>query len=135
MNFHWTARWLNNKACRQTKLFFQKPNTKITKQIMQCCKKTYGKAVRWLTGHCFLNRHNNLLDPYNNPDPLCRHCKEEEETPWHIIARCGAFQHIRKESNTSISMNSQTTLNGKDMTLSINFLKHPSIDLMEDEQQ
>ena len=85
IEFHLTARWQNNKACRQTKLFFQKPIFKITKQIMQRSKQTYGKVVRWLIGHCFLYRHNNLLDPFNNPDPLCRHCQEEDETPWQDV--------------------------------------------------
>ena len=130
IDFHWTARWQNNKACRQTKLFFQKPNSKITKQIIQRSKHTYGKAVRWLTGHCFLNRHNNLLDPFNNPDPLCRHCQEEDETPWHIIARCGAFQHLRLQHFNLHELPDNFEWEGQDL---INFLKHPSVNLMEDD--
>ena len=128
INFHWTQRWINNKTCRQTKLFFQKPNPKITKQIMQCTKTNFGKAIRWLTGHCFLKRHNHLLDPINNPDPLCRHCKEEEETPWHIIARCGAFQHIRLQYFNLHELPENFEWEGHDL---LNFLKHPSIDQIE----
>ena len=95
IHFHWTNKWSNIDKCRQTKLFFHEPNPSLSKQIMKCTKHTFGKAIRWITGHCFMRRHKHITDPFNNPDPKCRHCNEEDETPWHIIARCGAFQHIR----------------------------------------
>ena len=119
-----------NLQTNQTFLPETEPQNHQTNYAMH--QKTYGKAVRWLTGHCFLNRHTNLLDPYNNPDPLCRHCKEEEETPWHIIARCGAFQHIRIKHFNLHELPDNFEWEGHDL---INFLKDPSIDLMEDEQQ
>jgi hypothetical protein len=47
---------------------------------MKSTKMPHGRAIRWLIGHCLLKWHNHLINPYENPDPLCRHCDEEEAT-------------------------------------------------------
>ncbi len=130
INFHWINRWNNNSKCRQTKLFLQEPNIKLTKEIMKCTKIPLGRAIRWLTGHCFLKRHNHIINPYENTDPFCRHCNEEEETPWHIIARCGAFQHIRLKCFNLHELPPNFQFTGKDL---VQFLEHEEIIKMEED--
>jgi hypothetical protein len=51
--------------------------------------------MRWLTGHCFLQRHNYLLQPNENTSPQCRLCNMEQETPSHIICQCEALCLVR----------------------------------------
>ena len=131
IHFHWTNRWNNTDKCRQTKLFLQEPNPTFSKQIMKCPKLTFGKAIRWITGHCFLKRHKHITDPFNNPDPSCRHCNEEDETPWHILARCGAFQHIRIQCFGMHEIPDDFKWDGNNL---INFLTHQDIQYLEDEE-
>ena len=49
INFHWLNKWNNTDKCRQTNLFFQEPNLAFSKQIMQCSKNTFGRAIRWIS--------------------------------------------------------------------------------------
>ena len=54
--------------------------------------------MRWITGHGFLRRHNNICqedDEYISPS--CRLCKEGEETPIHLSAECPALHDKRAE--------------------------------------
>ena len=50
--------------------------------------------VRFSTGHNFLRRHENLVNP-GQQSKLCRHCGQEEETGEHIINRCLKYTQYR----------------------------------------
>jgi hypothetical protein len=45
-----------------------------------------GLLIRWLTGHCYLARHQSLIFPEINP--TCNYCNNGDETPWHILKEC-----------------------------------------------
>ena len=83
----WGEYWNNRPDCRQTKLWFPKPDPLRTKQVLALSRKDFGLVTRWVTGHCYLARHQSLL--YNN-SPTCNLCQEEEETPWHLLWDCPA---------------------------------------------
>ena len=55
--------------------------------------------IQIITGHCFLNRHESLIN--KNVSPKCRKCekikKVEEETPIHLIVHCPELKDKRKE--------------------------------------
>ena len=87
--------WENSPHCRQTKIFFPKVDPVKSNHLLKLNKDDFGRAIRWLTGHCFLNRHNHLLDPFKYPSPTCRACNLEQETSSHIICECEALGHIR----------------------------------------
>jgi hypothetical protein len=63
--------------------------------LLRLNRNNFGRAIRWLTGHCFLNRHNHLLNPADTPNPQCRLCDFEQETSSHIICQCEALSHTR----------------------------------------
>jgi ribonuclease HI len=48
----WREYWNNRSDCRQTKLWFPKPDKNRSKQLMALRKKDFGLVTRWLTGHC-----------------------------------------------------------------------------------
>ena len=49
--------------------------------------------VSFITGHCNMNRHLNLIDPSH--DLNCRLCGEEEETPEHVLNACPSLVSSR----------------------------------------
>jgi len=82
----WTNYWQQRPDCRQTKLWFPKPDLKKSQQIMSKTRPEVGLLIRWLTGHCYLARHQSLIFPEINP--TCTLCKNAEETPWHLLTEC-----------------------------------------------
>jgi ribonuclease HI len=89
---NWTTYWNGRGDCRQTKLWFPTPNYKESKNILNLNRQDFGLIVRWLTGHCFLARHENII---NNEDPTCNKCYIDEQTPWHLLKECPATRAIR----------------------------------------
>jgi len=82
----WTNYWRDRPDCRQTKLWFPKPDLKKSKQIMTKSRSDVGLIIRWITGHCYLARHQSLIFP--NLNPTCNLCEQGEETPWHLLTEC-----------------------------------------------
>jgi ribonuclease HI len=91
----WNLQWEKSLHCRQTKIFFPKVDPVKSGHLLRLSRDDFGRAIRWLTGHCFLNRHNNLLNPLEYPSPTCRACNWKEETSSHIICECEALGFIR----------------------------------------
>ena len=91
----WDLQWGNSLHYRQTKIFFPKVDPNKSGHLLRLNREDFGRAIRWLTGHCFLNRHNNLLYPREYPSPTCRACNWEQETSSHIICDCEALGFIR----------------------------------------
>ena len=91
----WNLQWADSSHCRQTKIFFPEVDTAKSGHLLRLNRNNFGRAIRWLTGHCFLNRHNHLLNPADTPNPQCRLCDFEQETSSHIICQCEALSHTR----------------------------------------
>ena len=89
----WSGYWRDRPDCRQTKLWFPKPNPKFSKEILSKSRQEVGLLIRWITGHCFLARHQSLI---HGIDPTCNLCQDGEETPWHLLRDCPATFHIRQ---------------------------------------
>ena len=83
--------------------------------------------VRFSTGHNFLLRHNNLIDPLKYPSKLCSNCGEEEETGDHIINRCPKF-YMKRLTLTGKGDTSPMDWSIKDLT---KFLTDPAVLKME----
>ena len=90
---NWETYWKGRVDCRQTKLWFPKPNAKEAKNILNLNRNDFGLITRWITGHCFLARHEALL---NNEDPTCHKCFLDDQTPWHLLTECPATLNFRK---------------------------------------
>jgi ribonuclease HI len=90
----WNTYWQNLNQCRQTKMFFPSINSKGRKLYYQS-KRIFSMAVRWITGHNYLKRHNWLLREEGTLDNLCRLCELAEETSSHLAAECPALWRLR----------------------------------------
>jgi hypothetical protein len=90
---NWDIYWNGRADCRQTKLWLPAPDPKISREILKLNKSDFGLITRWLTGHCFLARHEALL---NNEDPTCHLCFLDEQTPWHLLRECPATISVRR---------------------------------------
>ena len=85
----WNTRWKGLNQCRQTKLWFpQGVRPGISRSIRSLPRLDLGVWIQFLTGHCWLNRHCNVIDPY--VDATCRLCGEGEESPEHLWFECNA---------------------------------------------
>ena len=91
----WNQQWKHCQHDRQTKIVFPAIKPNQSNHLIKQPRDTFGRAVRWLTGHCFLNRHNNSLNPTEFPNPNCRLCNWDQETSSHIICECEALGLIR----------------------------------------
>jgi ribonuclease HI len=89
---NWDTYWNCRTDCRQTKLWFPSPNYKESKQILNLSKNDFGLITRWITGHCFLARHDAIL---NNGDPTCNKCYLDDQTPYHLLRECPATMSAR----------------------------------------
>ncbi len=89
----WTKRWVNMDKCRQTKLWFPKPNQSTSRRLMSLGRRTLGLVIQFITGHGWLRRHAALID--SNVESDCRLCYENEETPWHLASECPAIANER----------------------------------------
>ena len=89
---NWDTYWNGRGDCRQTKLWFPSPNAKESLNILRLNRQDFGLIVRWITGHCFLARHEALL---HNEDPICNKCFLDDQTPWHLLQECPATKSIR----------------------------------------
>ena len=78
---------LNSDDARQTKIWMQSCNKRFARSFLNIQREELG--IQMLTGHNRLNHHETLIGKSN--DPLCRFCSEEEETSFHLLARCPAF--------------------------------------------
>ena len=107
----WNSQWRALGTCRQTKLFFPNLSPSRSKQILLMERPVLGKAIQFLTGHCWMRRHQNIIDGVT--DPTCRLCtpspstiEEEgtetyhyEESPEHIMWYCKEVKRLRERDN------------------------------------
>jgi len=91
---NWETYWNGRVDCKQTKLWFPSPNSKESLNLLNLSKNDFGLMVRWITGHCFLARHEALI---NNGDPICNKCFIDDQTPWHLLKECPATLHLRSD--------------------------------------
>ena len=85
----WNTRWKGLNQCRQTKIWFPhgvQPG--VSRSLLSLPRLELGLWIQFLTGHCWLNRHCNVIDPY--VDAKCRLCGNGEESPEHLWFECNA---------------------------------------------
>ncbi len=92
----WTKIWKNLDQARQTKKWFPEPDLGMSSKLFTLDRYAFGQMVQVITGHNYLNYHQNNLGRVSSP--LCRYCQEANEESWHIIKECPAFALSRGEA-------------------------------------
>ena len=112
----WKTVWRLEKGCRQTRDWFPDgPRPDFSFDIIRLPKVICSQVCQFLTGHCFLNRHQALIDNsdrnrfgvaldelneewedvIDTPNPVCRICGTGEETPEHVMSVCPDLATLR----------------------------------------
>ena len=91
----WEKDWTDREPCRQTKIWFPKPHPRKGRVMIKLKRLTLGTVTRWITGHNFLRRHQNLLEPDVYATPTCRLCHSQEETSSHLLLECPVLDDTR----------------------------------------
>ncbi|XP_066907264.1 uncharacterized protein [Halyomorpha halys] len=85
--------WRNTRGMEQSKMFLKGSCSKRS----NCPLNMNRSILRWVTslhtGHCQLNKH--LYKMRLIESPICRFCRKDEETAYHIICRCDVVARTR----------------------------------------
>jgi ribonuclease HI len=129
VNRLWSERFNNSRKkdgtpmYRQTKYFFKEPNKEKSYFLLRQNRETLGKVIQFITGHTYMNRHQNLVEEANIDQedeedeprfPKCRLCDDGDETPFHLITNC---TKLRDESNFFFGAQNQTELTSPSFTI------------------
>ena len=68
----WQEWWDHHPHCRQTKIFFLLISNKHLKELFNLQREDLGRCLRCITGHNFMLRHNNIVNPASFPNTNCR---------------------------------------------------------------
>jgi len=88
----WSQYWESLDSCRQTKLWFPRPDPVKSKFILKLDRLF---IVRWYMGHNFSHRHQHLLIPDVFQTNLCRLCFQGVESAEYLIIECHTLEHSR----------------------------------------
>ena len=129
----WMVRWSSGPGCRQSKYFLRSPSKSLSDLLLKHPRDTVSRVIRFLTGHAFLRRHNNIVLHGISPpigDISCRLCEDpdQEETPHHIITECERLCNWRAETLGHYVLDEYIGWHPRPL---IKFLKHKLIILLE----
>ena len=113
----WKKVWNREPGCSQTRLWFPDgPRKDFSFDIIRLPKVICSQITQFVTGHCFLNRHQALIEneerakyimslPVDEQEEgeeiipispaLCRRCGLAEEKPYHLMSVCPDLAAMR----------------------------------------
>ena len=114
----WRKVWRREPGCSQTRLWFPSgPRPDFAFDIIKLPRVICSQLTQFVTGHCFLNRHQALIDnsdrahiiqqlPVDEREEgeeiipvssaLCRRCGDGEEKPYHLMTVCKDLATLRQ---------------------------------------
>ena len=81
---------------KHSKKFLEKPDPVLAKKILELPRLKMKRLVEIITGHNNLSYFQYKVDPDVNP--LCRFCKEQNETFHHFITDCPRLRQLRTDT-------------------------------------
>ena len=97
---YWNGEWQLEPTCRQTKHFFPTLRPKMSFDLVRSTRNTYSTLVQIMTGHNYMNRHQNLIDTTNGVEgdgPQCTLCGDGEMSTEHVLTECVALAQLREK--------------------------------------
>ena len=84
--------WNRYEGGTHTKSFFQAPNRKWARELLDMDRSSIRRVVGAITGHCGLNKHLSKMRKLDNPNCACG---VGEETGLHVICECSLYSSLR----------------------------------------
>ena len=81
--------WQNHTSYRQARAALPALSKKIASYLKQQSRDNVRLYVGAITGHCKLKKHLHTMGLVESP--LCRGCKQEDETVEHVLCHCPAL--------------------------------------------
>jgi hypothetical protein len=124
----WTIHW-DKQDLSQIKIWFPYLDPSLSNRLLSFKRDSFSRRVRFLTGHCFLRRQNNLVDLNYQFSTVCRKCNIYQERASHILMDCEPLwplrvRHFQTAFLPNLPLWSPSQLHG--------FLKEPSIMELEE---
>ena len=91
----WTARLQRIDGHRHSKLFLHHSDSGKARGFLRLSRGYLTIMVRALTGHNFLGKHQNHINP--DTSKVCRFREQEEETFHHFLTQCEPLRLLRTE--------------------------------------
>ena len=85
----WDTMWTRYSHARQTKFFYATQDKAKGKSVMAFSRLQLGRYIRIISGTNNLLYHRSNIDPDINP--MCRLCREVQESFIHLITECPAL--------------------------------------------
>ena len=98
LEFHdtlWRTRWQQIEGHTHSKLFLHYPDSRKARGILRLSRGYLTIMVQAITGHNFLGKHQNRIDPVISK--VCRFCEQEEETFHHLLTECEPLTQTRTD--------------------------------------
>ena len=89
----WAKEWNTDTTCRQTKLFLNEPDARVSKKIMRYGRSRIKLIIEAITGQNELSYLQNIID--SEVAPVCRLCLESDEHFSHLMWECPALEAER----------------------------------------
>lgn len=88
--------WSQDPGMRHTKELFSGPAARLGTVLADLDRTQLRVVVGLVTGHWHTNKH--LVRLGLAEEPICQRCKDEEETPLHLITRCRELAGVRNDT-------------------------------------
>ena len=88
-------KWQKTVSHTHSKLFLHYPDDRKARGILRLSRGYLTIMIRAITGHNFLGKHQNRINPYISK--VCRFCEQEEETFYHLLTQCEPLQQTRTD--------------------------------------
>lgn len=86
--------WLTTTTCSHSKQFVQRPNDRLTKDLLSLDRAKIRLVTGVITGHIALNAYLARIGARADAD--CDFCGHLTETAFHFLCECTGFSHVRK---------------------------------------
>ena len=94
----WEKRWRSSDTCKHTKIFWERPDEKRSKQMLRLSRYEHGVVSRYFMGFNYTAYFKSKIN--KNISPYCASCLEVglylKETGEHVILHCDRWSERRR---------------------------------------
>ncbi len=135
----WTKRWRSSTDCKQTRAWLPQPDPVFSKELLSLSRDEIGMIIQFITGHCWLRRHEAIVAQSTTMPTDCRLCGSSgdthalQETPIHLATNCTATIHLARPNlpNSSSQSQIEAPVSSLQPSTLLHFLTEPLVQGLE----